>query len=166
MKTIFSHIESTVSQFYMNHHIYQPIDMAIDDISAILDIQLTFNNGPSLIYTHATFISINIDPQLTQPKQRAAFFKGIAQTLCFTDLLTHHPFTPLIPNIYDHVNEFIQSLALPYHMLVSYDFADPLLPEQLSKDFDLPLLLCRKRMQVVQVIEFDKVDFPSFLEPT
>ncbi|UFJ42026.1 ImmA/IrrE family metallo-endopeptidase [Brevibacillus humidisoli] len=142
-------LEAWVVQFYRRLRIEQPEDLAETEIAHSLNIYLSYRDVPSLSYEMGRFKSITIDSRMPSQVQREHFF----HELCH--LLRHAGRQSMMPAAFRELQErdahhFTRYAALPLHMLLSFDFRDPGIIENLTERFRVTPELCQKRLEKIR----------------
>ena len=139
-------LEDWVTNLYTRMGIVCPEDIDEAYISMIFDIYLRYQSIPSCSTLLGDFKVIVIDSRLPIQEQRVQFF----HELCH--ILRHVGNQSMMPDAFRQLLEwdaihFTRYAAIPYHMMMKYDYRDPDIIKILAEDFRVPEQLCWERVE-------------------
>lgn|SRR5699024_3269702 len=154
-----SELEKRIFTFYLKKGVWVPEDIKETLISDLFGIILTYSDKRSFAVEEENFKMININNQIDEKQQREHFF----HELCH--IVRHFGAQPVMPQSFMELQEidskrFTKYAALPYHMIMQYDFKNPHLIHNLSDDFKVTEELCWRRIEDIRRKQTD-----AFLVP-
>ncbi|MGM7683755.1 ImmA/IrrE family metallo-endopeptidase [Cytobacillus sp. Hm23] len=140
-------LETWVSIWYKKMNINQPTDILEETICQNNNIYFFRRPIPSYSYENGKFKSITIDSRIDASQQREQFF----HELCH--IIRHYGWQlQIMPPAFRELQErdaqhFTLYAAIPYHMLMSYNFKSSTIIETLVEDFKVSEQLCIERVK-------------------
>lgn len=140
-------LDLSVSSYLADKEVLTPLDYLDEKLlCSTFNIQLYDYEGASGIVHSEKNTSILLDSSLSGINRREKLIHIITQIL----LLINHPKELYLRtkklNGQSIVDDVMDAIALPYHILITYDLNDPNIFKVLSKDFILSPEFCRKRV--------------------
>lgn len=131
---------------YVKLSIHTPTDINITSLSYHFTIFIHYKPMPARFDIHGRYKGIVLDSRCALEDQREQFL----HELCH--ILRHAGHQTMMPEAFRELQEwdaekFVMYAALPYSMLINYDFNDEHLIQHLMDDFKVTEELCVKRLE-------------------
>lgn len=142
-------IEDWINSLYARLNIYTPSDINIKRLAYRFTIFLHYKSMPARYDVYGRYRGIVLDCRTSPEEQREQFF----HELCH--ILRHAGHQTMMPEAFRELQEwdaekFVMYAALPYSMLINYDFNDEHLIQHLIDDFKITEELCIKRLKHIK----------------
>lgn len=142
-------LEDWITNLYNKLNIYTPSDININRLAYCFTIFLHYKPMPARFDIYGRYKGIVLDSRCALEDQREQFL----HELCH--ILRHAGHQTMMPEAFRELQEwdaekFVMYAALPYSMLINYDFNDEHLIQHLMDDFKVTEELCVKRLEHIQ----------------